>query len=122
MSGGPGVLRSSSRITWTRADFTAVIFFHFGLLSADSGLARSPVAVHARTMTSGFARATSSSLTWAPAATAGCAPHISMSSATHGGELMRGLDQASEYTIGFATPAFARARDFLRIDSKLRRI
>jgi hypothetical protein len=113
-SGGPGVFSNSSRMTATHLFFTAATFFHAGLRSAVAVLAFVPVAAQARTIISGFASATCSSVTRWPVGTTSVPPAIVTRSATHGGELMRGFGHASQYTLGrFASrefPALRRTR------------
>src|SRR5580704_16451421 len=95
-NGGPGVFKSSSRITTTRPFRTAGTSRHAGFRSAEETFARPPVAAQANTINSGAARATSSSVTCEPAPTTIFPPAISTNSATQGGELIRGFGQASQ--------------------------
>jgi hypothetical protein len=90
------VFKSSSRITITRPFRTAGTSRQAGLRKALEAVARAPVAAHANTINSGAARATSKSVTRCPAATTISPPAISTNSATQGGELIRGLGQASQ--------------------------
>src|SRR5580693_7258581 len=92
-NGGPGVFKSSSRITTTRPFRTAGTSRQAGFRNAVETFARAPVAAQANTINSGAASATSESDTRAPASTIICPPAISTSSATQGGELIRGLGQ-----------------------------
>src|SRR5208282_6402364 len=95
-STGDGVFNSSSRTTSTRRLRTAGTSCHAGFSSARRGSDFAPVAAQARTMISGWAAATCSSVTFWPAETTGSPPAISTSSLTQGGELMRGWGQASQ--------------------------
>src|SRR5262249_1906579 len=93
---GAGVLSSSSRTTKTRRFLTAETSPHFSFAYAFAGLALSPVAAQARMIASGLAAATSSSVTRAPRVPTNSALQIWQSSATQGGELIRGFGQASQ--------------------------
>src|SRR5271168_3186346 len=95
-SGGPGVFNNSSRTTNTRRSRIAGTSFHSTTPYACFARDLSPTAAHANTITSGAARATSSSLTRAPAGTTISPPHNSTNSATQGGELIRGFGHASQ--------------------------
>ncbi len=79
-----------------RPESMAEIFCQARLSITELIGARAPVAVQARMMMSGLARATSASEIRVPPGKAGVAPARVMSSLTHGGEVMRGFDQASE--------------------------
>ena len=96
MSGGPGVLRSSSCITKTCLRRTAGTACQSGKARVLPGSVRFPVAAHASRIISGRADATSLPETREPGLTTILPPQRSMSSKTQGGELILGLGQASE--------------------------
>src|SRR6266403_2818923 len=93
-------------MTYTRLLRIAATFFQAATLYDCSGSDFSPVAAHASTITSGLASATCASLTFSPAGTIISPPQMSTISATHGGELILGLGQASQYTRGRSRPNF----------------
>src|SRR6266849_1612772 len=95
-NGGPGVFKYSSRITCTRRFRIAGTSCQASTLYACLGSDLLPVAAQANTITSGLASATCSSLTFSPAATTICPPQTFTTSATHGGELIRGFGHASQ--------------------------
>src|SRR5260370_21905189 len=94
-------------MTYTRRLRTAGTSVQASTRYVCSGSDFSPVAVHASTITSGPASATCPSLTFSPAGTTISPPAISTSSATHGGELIRGFGHASQYTRGRRFDFFA---------------
>src|SRR5580693_1063037 len=87
---------ADSRITTTRPFRTAGTSRQAGFRNAVVTFARAPVAAQANTINSGAARATSESDKRAPASTIIFPPAVSTNSATQGGELIRGLGQASQ--------------------------
>src|SRR6266478_4262545 len=116
INGGPGVFNNSSRTTNTRRARIAGTSVQASTLYACAGSDFAPVAAHASTITSGRASATWASATFSPAGTTTSPPQIFTTSATHGGELMRGFGQASQYTrmrflIFFAARAIAANSD-----------